>query len=795
MAVVALAFTATGALWYASIVRDLPDPGGEARGRDQTSVVYDRNGNELAKLYADQDRTDQPLEKVPQSVRDAVIATEDQRFYDHEGVDPIGIARALWVNIRTRAATQGGSTITQQYVKNAFVTPDVTLERKVAEAVLAYRIERDLSKDEILELYLNTIYFGHGAYGVEAAAQTFFGKSVTELDLAESATLAGVIRSPGRYSPYLDPDASRDRRATVLQQMADQGMIAEEERAAARDGELELAGLDAGEGVLAPYFMEYVKAQLVEEFGADAVFRGGISVTTTLDLQMQRAAEQAVAEALDAPDDPSAALVALDPKTGEILAMVGGRDFATQQFNVAVQGQGRQPGSAFKPFVLVTALQKGVSPEQTFEAGPAELALANGQTWEVTGASGERTGPQRLRQAMEISTNSVFARLILDVGPSDVVETAHRMGIESDMTPVPAIALGGHETGVTPLEMAGAYGTLATNGMLARPFSIVSVTGADGEILLEGSPTVTEALDPAVSYLATDVLRGVISRGTGSAADIGRPAAGKTGTTQGYRDAWFVGYTPDLVAAVWVGHPEGGREMDAVDGRAVTGGSIPAEIWASFMQAALADSEAVDFERPDGLESASICAETGQIATEWCPNTLRSLFLSGEMPTPCATHAGPETVAVPELIGLTKEPAVAELAALDLTAQVAEEEVRGISVGIVARQDPVTGTELEPGSTVRVTVSTGVRPPQPPRAEFTASPSEPLVGQPIVFDAAASSPAGQIVRFVWEFGDGASAEGVRATHTYSAPGGYDVIVWVTDSHNQTTSSTRRIVVR
>ncbi|HET6498127.1 MAG TPA: transglycosylase domain-containing protein, partial [Coriobacteriia bacterium] len=532
---IALTLATAGGLWYASIARGLPDPGGEARGRDQTSVVFDRNGEEITKLYAEQDRTDQPLEKMSESLRDAVVATEDQRFYDHEGVDPIGIARALWVNIRTRAATQGGSTITQQYVKNAFVTPDVTLERKVAEAILAYRIERDLSKDEILELYLNTIYFGHGAYGVEAAAQTYFGKSVADLDLAESATLAGVIRSPGRYSPYLDPNASHARRATVLQQMTDQGMITEAERAEARDRELTLAGLDADEGAIAPYFMEYVKAQLVDEFGADVVFRGGVSVTTTLDLRMQRAAEQAVAEAFDAPDDPSAALVAIDPKTGEILAMVGGRDFATQQFNVAVQGTGRQPGSAFKPFVLVTALQEGVSPEQTFEAGPAELSLASGQTWEVTGARGERTGPQRLREAMELSTNSVFARLILDVGPSDVVETAHTMGIESDMTPVPAIALGGHEKGVTPLEMATAYGTLAANGRLARPYSIASVTGPEDEVLLEMTPSVTEALDPAISYLVTDVLSGVISRGTGSAADIDRPAAGKTGTTQGYR--------------------------------------------------------------------------------------------------------------------------------------------------------------------------------------------------------------------------------------------------------------------
>lgn len=779
---------------YASIIRNLPDPEGKAKGRDQTSVIYDRNGEELAKLFAEQNRTDRTLAEIPETLRNAVVATEDQRFYEHRGVDPLGIARALWTDIRTRSTAQGGSTITQQYVKNAFVTPERTLSRKISEAVLAYRIEKHMGKDRILELYLNTIYFGHGAYGVESAAHAYFGKSVTELDLAQSAMIAGVIKSPGRYSPYLDAQAAKERRATVLRQMAEQGLISEEERVQADAQEIELAGLSDTDAI-APYFVEYVKAQLIEEYGADAVFRGGITVTTTLDLKTQRAAEAAIAGALDREDDPSAALVALDPKTGEILAMVGGRDFASQQFNAAVQGQGRQPGSSFKPFVLVTALEEGVMPEQTFDSGAAQLSLPNGQTWKVTGASGGRSGPMRLREAMEKSVNSVFARLILDVGASDVVDTAHAMGITSEITPVPAIALGGHEQGVTPLEMASAYGTLAAGGNHAKPFSITAVKAPDGKALLETTPSVTEALDPAVAYLTTDVLRGVISRGTGTSANIGRPAAGKTGTTQKYRDAWFVGYTPDLVAAVWVGYPEEQREMTDVHGRKVTGGSFPAEIWGAFMRSALEGRKSAEFSRPAGLTNASVCRESGGVSTEWCPDTFQGLFLSGHLPEPCSIHTGPESVSLPDLVGLTKERAIADLAALGLEVSVAEEEVPGVATGIVARQEPASGTKAEIGSTVRIVVSSGVRPPTPPTASFTVTPADATVDEILTFDAASSKSKGGIVSYLWEFGDGAEGEGVKATHAFTAPGTYNVVLWVTDANDQTSSATRQVLIK
>ena len=787
-----IAVLLAGGIVYASILRDLPDLEGPPAGRDQTSVILDRNGEVLATLFAEQNRTDRPLSEIPHELRQAVVATEDARFYDHAGVDPIGIARALWVDIRTRSTTQGGSTITQQYVKNAFITPERTMKRKVSEAVLAYRLEKRYSKDRILELYLNTIYFGHGAYGVESAAQVYFGKPVTDLDLAESAMLAGLIKSPGRFSPYLEPENAIASRDTVLRQMTDRSLITEEERAAAAGSEPQLAGLSV-RNVTAPYFVEYVKAQLVEEYGSDVVFRGGITVATTLDTRLQRAAEAAVAEALNEPDDPSAALVAVDPHTGEILAMVGGRDFAEQQYNVAVQGR-RQPGSAFKPFVLATALANGTTAEDAYECGPVSLTLPNGQTWSVTGASG-RTGPMRLREAMEKSTNSVFAQLILEVGAEEVARTANRMGVASQMTPVPAIALGGHEEGVSPLDMASSYGTLAAGGSHATPFGITRVEDADGTELFAAEPQVEEVLDPAVAYLTTDVLRGVITKGTGGAAAIGRPAAGKTGTTQRYRDAWFVGYTPDLVASVWVGYAEEQREMTDVRGRNVTGGSIPAQIWSAFMKQALEGRDATDFVRPPGLVELTICTESGEVASEWCSNTLRGLFLGAYAPGSCSVHTGPETVELPNLVGLTKEKALATLAELGLEAAVTEEPMQSIPAGLVARHSPPTGTELQVGSLVALIVSSGPPASQPPQPSFTFSPEEGVAGEEVSFDASASTDDGSIVLYVWEFGDGASAEGLLVDHVYAEPGTYDVTLWVTDDADQTASITKTIVIQ
>lgn len=794
LAIIAAAALLAGSIAYATIARELPDIGAPLKGRDQTTVVYDRNGAVIAKLFAEQNRTDVPLEEIPAELRQAVIATEDQRFYQHKGVDPLGILRALWVDITRPNVLHGGSTITQQYVKVAIVTPERTLKRKIMEAMLAYRLERKYSKDQILALYLNTIYFGHGAYGVEAASQAYFGKHVRDLDLAECAMLAGVIKSPGRYSPLIDPEAAKRRRATVLSQMVELGFISQKQADSAAASEIALAPRKAASAI-APYFVEYVKQLLTEQFGADMVYRGGLKVKTTLDLKTQKAAEAAIRSTLDRKGDPSASLVAIEPATGEIRAMVGGRDFPSQQFNVAVQGL-RQPGSAFKPFVLVAALAEGILPEQTYECAPRSFPLPNGQTWKVTGAPGGRKGPMRLREATERSVNSVYAALVLEVGADKVAETAKAMGITTPIKPVPAIALGGLDKGVSPLEMAAAYGTLANGGVRVAPHAILEVTDAKGAQLASAKPVSARAIPADVAYLATDILKGVISKGTGTAARIGRPAAGKTGTTQQYRDAWFVGYTPDLVASVWVGYPDAQREMLSVHGRKVTGGSFPAEIWAAFMKAALKDVPKRDFPRPEGLKNASTCLESGQLASEYCTQTAQALFLAEHLPEKCAIHTAPTEIEIPNLIGMAKEEALALLKRLMLLFKVVERPSDTVPVGIVFDQGPKAGSIGTTQTIVTIVVSKGVPPNQPPQPAFTVTPANPRTGEPVSFDASASTDDGSIVTYAWEFGDGSPiANGKVVQHTYTAPGTYTVTLWVTDDRGAAQSKTATVQIR
>lgn len=789
IALLGVALAVTGCAVYSSVSSGLPDPDiRAARGRDQSTVITDRDGKTLARLFAEQNRQDVALEKMPAHVRQAVIATEDKRFYEHEGVDPLGIARAIAVDVAKGEKAQGGSTITQQYVKQAFVTSEKTLKRKVQEAILAQRVERRYSKDEILELYLNTIYFGHGAYGVEAASRAYFGKGVDDLTVSEAAVIAGVIKSPGRYSPYLDEEAALSRRNTVLIQMRDQEYIDTAQYAEAIAGPIEVAGLKPL-STRAPYFVEWVKDILIKKYGKNAVYRGGLRVKTTLDLDAQKAAEKAVAGVLNKKGDPSAALVAIRPSNGEVVAMVGGRDFLKQQYNVAVQGR-RQPGSAFKPFVLATALKEGVSPEKPFAAGPKTFSVGD-QTWTV---SGSRKGKMRLRAATEKSVNSVFAQLILDVGAEDVVKTGEKLGLHKGINPVPAIALGGLSDGVSPLEMARAYATLAAGGRRPVPFGIETVKDAQGETLQKAKPRSVKALDPAVAYLTTDILTGVIKRGTGTAAQIGRPAAGKTGTTQQYRDAWFVGYTPDLVTAVWVGYPDSQKEMTSVHGRNVTGGSFPAQIWARFMKQALKGSEPKDFKRPAGLSRVSICTTSGDAATEYCPKTTSALFLSRHKPDTCDVHTEPLTVKVPSVVGLSKVAAMAKLEKANLKVSVEEKQIAGAEEGTVQSQDPAAGAEVDAESTVTIVVAAAGTTGQTPVPAFDG-PSTAAVDEKVTYDASPSTDDGRIVTYYWEFGDGATASKRKASHSWSSPGVYEVTLWVTDDSGTQASTTRRVTVK
>lgn len=401
----------------------------------------------------------------------------------------------------------------------------------------------------------------------------------------------------------------------------------------------------------------------------------------------------------------------------------------------------------------------------------------------------------RLRQATEKSVNSVFAKLILDTNPEKTVEMAERLGIHKGISPVPAIALGGLEEGVSPLEMASAYGTLAAGGKHTIPFGIAEVANDEGEILHSGETSATQAITPALAFLASDIMRGVIANGTGKSAAIGRPAAGKTGTTQEYRDAWFVGYTPQLVTAVWVGYPDTQKEMKNVHGMAVTGGSFPAKIWSRFMKGALESTPELDFVKPKGVTPKTICVETGLVATEFCPTKTSGIFLDAKLPGTCTTHAAPLKITVPKLVGMTKEAALAALKQLMLLFKVIEQDVPGVAAGIVSAQDPAYGSAGTTQTVVTITVSNGGSADLPPKADFVISPSEGVVGEPVDFDASAASDDGKIAKYYWEFGDGTEDEGKKLTHTFTAPGTFEVTLWVTDDKGQTSSVTKSLVVK
>lgn len=648
LSVLVVTFTAAGLYLY-GLSRQLPDldPQSVAFKPAETTVVYAADGSVLAEWHAEQDRTVIPIEQMPQHLQDAVVAIEDERFYQHEGVDFQGIARALRANARSGEAAQGGSTITQQVVKLLFTGNERTLARKVKEALLAYQLEARTDKRRVLEAYLNLVYFGEGAYGVESAAKRYFGKRAADLDLSEAATLAGVIASPARYDPIAHPEAARERRDRVLRKMRELGMISEEQLAVASAAGIKLASRPEAGGQFAPYFVEHVKQQLIERLGSETVFEGGLRVHTTLDPVLQRHAEEAARALLPDPDDPEAALVCLDTATGDVLAMVGGRDFSKEQFNLAVQGR-RQPGSAFKPFVLVTALAQGVKPTDVFEATPYSVRVKDG-VWRVQNYENEKTAPaMTLAAATNWSVNAVYARLVMKVGPENVVKMAQAMGVTTRLEPNPAIALGGLTTGVSPLEMASAYSTLATGGIRREPVSVTKVTDRTGAVVLAPVREDRRVIPAQVAKTASAMLHEVVEQGTGQAAKLGVWAAGKTGTTQAYRDAWFVGWAGRLCTAVWVGYREGQVSMTDVHGIKVTGGSFPARIWQRFMSRAIADyrnprasdaSAAATGSAGSSLAQFRICTQTMLLANERCPDVVEIYLDPSVAPTArCTEH-------------------------------------------------------------------------------------------------------------------------------------------------------------
>ncbi len=587
----------------------------------QTTYIYDRDGHQIATLHAGVDRTIISISQMPKTLQHAVIAAEDKDFYHHAGIDPIGIVRAAWTDLVTGQVVQGGSTITQQVVKNVYagqyvedpktheqtyVVPPRTLGQKVRESLLAIKVEQEFTKDEILETYLNTVYFGRGAYGVQAAAQTYWQKDASELTIQESAMLAGLIQSPSTYDPVVDPDGAQVRRNYVLDRMVAEGYL-EADRAATMKAE-PVTTDEIEVGVSFPgklgYFLDHTRRVLIDRYGESTVFGGGLRVTTTLDMEMQHAAEDAVANRLPLPEDPDAALVAIDPRTGGILAMYGGKNFNVAHVNLATGagGTGRQSGSAFKMFTLVTALEQGYDLNARW-SGPGTIIIkdpacyTNGQPWELSNASDSESGTFTLLSATTHSVNTVFAQVASAVTPQAIVDVAHRMGIRSDLQPVCSITLGTQS--VTPLDMADSYATLASRGVRHRATPLQEVVDPTGDTTFELDENGEQVIDTNDADLATYALETVITSGTGTNANIGRPAAGKTGTNQEYRDAWFCGYTPQLAACVWVGYEEAQLPLVNVEGySAVFGGTIPALIWHDFMAAALEGKPVRTFAEP-----------------------------------------------------------------------------------------------------------------------------------------------------------------------------------------------------
>ena len=547
-----------------------------------SSQIYDINGNELANVHAEQNRVPVKISQVPEHLKDAFIAVEDVRFYDHSGVDPKGIMRAVFANITNKGVAEGGSTITQQLAKNAYLTQDRTYKRKIQEVFLALQLERKYTKDEILELYLNQIYFGQGAYGVQAAARTYFGKDVKDLDLNECAMLAGIPKSPNYFSPLNNLQAAQERKAVVLDQMAKYGYISSSTAAKTKAESLNLVKPQKQEtNGLAAYFIDYVTQQMIEKYGADAVYQEGLKIYTTLDVDMQKAAEAAMQNLPTYSTDgsgnkqPQGALVAIEPSTGYIKAMVGGR--GTDQFNRATMAE-RQPGSSFKPFVFAAALENGLTPSSTVEDKPINIG-----GWQPQNYSRNFNGTVTMRYVAEQSLNVPTIKIAQEVGMEKIIYLAEKMGISTfvkegsanDMNY--AVSIGGMTKGVTPLEMTSAYGTFANDGVHVEPVAIVKVLNQKGEVLEEAHPKSEQVLKKSTANNLTSMLMGVIARGTGTRANIGRPAAGKTGTTDNYQDAWFVGYVPDLVTGVWVGCDDNARMGS------MTGGTTPATIWKAFM--------------------------------------------------------------------------------------------------------------------------------------------------------------------------------------------------------------------
>jgi penicillin-binding protein 1A len=690
-----------------AIAGEIPalDPAYQAK-IEKDGYIYANDGRTiLAVLRGKESRVLLEPEQIDPWMKHAIVAIEDERFWNHRGVDLRGIARAAWEDLTNKQLVQGGSTITQQFVKNALIERERTISRKVKEAALAWQLEQEWSKNEIVTAYLNTIYFGNGAYGVQQASLTYFGHGASDLSVAEAALLAAIPVDPSRYDPVARPRDARSRRNLVLRKLFEQGKISRRDLLVYMSAPLPKRDDVRPPAVntnVAPYFANYVKQQLIDRFNAPCVYGGGLRVRTTIDLRLQRLARRAISEWLPDPEGPTAALVAIDPRDGSILTMVGGRNFRESQFNLAVQAE-RQPGSSFKPFVLAAALERGIAPASSFESKPLLISLGD-RFWSVHNYDGAYLGSVTLETATVHSDNAVYAELTQLVGPRAVAAIARKLGIKSPLNPYFAIGLGAEA--VNPLELARAFGAFPMNGYRIdsrlfgnNPRFVSEIEGCRFKRRTKDDIRPHRVLRRSSAQMINQILQEVIERGTGRRAALpDRTAAGKTGTTENYGDAWFVGYTPQLVTAVWVGYPNVLRPMETeFNGEPVAGGTFPALIWKTFMQNALRvrQQQPLTFEPPPFVSGVAkrVVWRDGRLLLDngLCKRAISVVYFSGYGPSRTA-RCKPNEVEVPNVVGRRVDVALARLAAQPLTAVIAKQPAKPLQpMGRVIAQYPRRG--------------------------------------------------------------------------------------------------------
>ncbi len=615
----------------------------------------------VIKEYFQQNRILLSVDEIPPDVQRSFLAVEDRRFYKHFGIDLIRIFSAAWKDIKHRRIKEGASTITQQLSTDLFLTKEQTFSRKIKEALLAFRIERTYSKDEILEMYLNQIYFGGGAYGIEASARKFFGKPVSELELHQVAMLAGLQKHPAGYNPFRHADRALKRRNIVLGMMRDFGVITPVQTDSLRAMPLDVVHEMHIRNNFASYFTEHIRRYLSAKYGSDAVYKDGLTVYTTLDPHLQRAAEDSMEtflrelemnqaikgkytrqEYLDSletgaevkPAYLQSAVIAMDPRNGHIKVMVGGRNFDESEWNNALQAQ-RQPGSCFKVFIYVAAIENGFSPSDIILDTPLVVEMPNGEVYKPRNFSNKFHGAISLRYALNKSINIPAIKQLQKVGGPSVVSVAKRMGIKSPLMPYLSLALGSFE--VNLLEMTNAFGVLAAGGIRAEPIAILKIEDRNGNVLETFREHREVVLSPEIAYIATDMLRSALEEGTGKSArylGLRVTAAGKTGTTDDYGDGWFIGFTSELAVGVWTGF-----RYKVPMGHNRTGARVALPLWVDVMRAAYPSGTGPEFERPAGITEAIICEESGLLATPYCTNLRREIFIDGMEPNrQCDIH-------------------------------------------------------------------------------------------------------------------------------------------------------------